>query len=212
MGAGKEVSSFLHQPQPQLLTTVYRFYPKLLLQYDLIDHTEVNVWQLLLSQRPPLAHDAVGLQAVLAPLIAYTEVRHFGGRNSLASTTIFHGLVQPFDMLAAERLDQGVKFCGSLLKPGEGFFVHLEMFRIACLDVGLVENVVPCAKPLLVARPDIDQTAVAILRKSAQKFEIVRSGGVVGERQQITGGGSFHRLVKYESRVIWLIIRYCVPC
>ncbi len=38
-------------------------------------------------------------------------------RNSAALTLVFQGLVQPFDMLAAEHPYQGVKFCGSLLKP-----------------------------------------------------------------------------------------------
>jgi hypothetical protein len=47
-------------------------------------------------------------------------------RNSAVLTLVFHGLLQPFDMLAAEHPDQGVKFCGSLLKPDKRFLGNLE--------------------------------------------------------------------------------------
>lgn len=65
-------------------------------------------------------------------------------------------------MLPAERLDQNMKLGRPLLKPGKGFLGNFKMLRIARLDIGLVENVVPCGKPLMVAWPDVDQTAVTI--------------------------------------------------
>ncbi len=66
-------------------------------------------------------------------------------------------------MLEAKRLNQLMKFRGPLLKPGERLFGNLETLRIACLDVGLIQDVVPCGKSLTIARPDVDQTAIPIL-------------------------------------------------
>lgn len=92
-----------------------------------------------------------------------------------------------------------MKFGGALLKPDKRFLGDFEMLRVARLDIGLVENVVPCSETLMVTWPDVDQTTITILRKSAQEFQIVRGRAVVGQRQEVAGVNGFDRLVQRKG-------------
>lgn len=44
-----------------------------------------------------------------------------------------------------------------LEKPGKRFLGDFKVFGVACLHIGFVQNVVPCAEAMLVPRPSIDE-------------------------------------------------------
>lgn len=67
------------------------------------------------------------------------------------------------ESLIANRPDKTMKMFRPLEKPAECFLTNFEVLRVASLDTGFVENVVPCCEAVLFARPCLDEPTIVIL-------------------------------------------------